>query len=255
MKKRMLTFGVLLTSAVAFASLPVVSQDISRGTDSELFLNPFIESALKEVSGQVVVDVGCGLAPHAAMRTNIHVVSQDQYQTTDFSDHFCEIANTMKEGEHLMIAAPASYGVIFTDGSRPEEAAYQHIAQVLSKIGKSEDPAVITQNLSGLDEVLRATFVFKNESLQLVTDEKDLQPGQQIWCKIPGGVISSIYHSEEEYLIAIKRAGLICEEIKRPCFFGKVKYDMWRASPHVCGKSLGEAYMNNNPFTIYYAVK
>lgn len=319
MKKSLLLSSALWMGAVVFAASPAkISHDVGQGTDCELFLNPYIEKELKEVSGQIILDAGCGLAPHSILAakngasvcafetkkqlldqaqalvqkagvdsqisfsmgeleklpyatetfdlalninaeigepSTTHILSHNQYNEMGFGAHFREIARVMKEEGRLIVAAPASYDVVFSDGSRPEEAVMLHINQVVAKIGKNDDHAVITKCLSELEEVMRATFVFSEGKMKLVTNEKELRIGQHIWCKIPGGVIHSVYHSEEEYLVAIKRAGLFCEEIKRPCFFGNVKYNMWRSRQHECGKSLGEGYVTHHPFTIYYVVK
>lgn len=272
MKKWIFVTCALAVSALGVAAeLTMQNQDFMTGTDCKLFLNPFVESELKECCAQIAVDAGQGLAqgefaPNTfdravcvnigtAIPSTLHILSDNQFLEAGLGPQLCEIARVMNEGGRLMVAAPASYGVVFTNGSVPEEAALQHIEQVLAKIGDVQDPAVITQNLSELSEVMRASFVHKDNRLQLVTNEKELHIGQQLWCKVPEGVIASVYHSEEEYLVAIKRAGLTCEEIKRPCFFGNVKYDLWQRSKHECGRSLGTAYIEHHPFTIYYAVK
>jgi len=187
--------------------------------------------------------------------STMHLVSQDQYQVIGMGAHFRELSRVLKEGGRLLVAAPASYDVVFTDGTLSETEASKKIKDALAQIEGSEDSAEITKHLSGLDGILRATFAFRQGELRLVTDQKDLKMGETIWCKVPTGVTSDYYHSEEEYLVAINKAGLTCEEIKRPCFFGGVKYRMWKESQSEENQSLGEAYINNNPFTLYYVVK
>lgn len=238
--KKTLLITALCFSAATFAASPVkTSQEIAQGIDCEVFLAPYVESMVKEMSGRVVLDAGCGIAPRADIA---------------LSARLKDVASGMRAGEKLMVAAPASYGVLFTNGTATDEVVQQHIQKVLSKIGKSKDSSSIISNLKGLNAVMRATFVQTDQGLKLVTNEKSLHSGQHIWCKTPEGVIASIYHSEEEYLNTLNQAGFYCEEIKRPCFFGKVKSDMWHAQ-QAGGKSLGSAYINNHPFTLYYVVK
>lgn len=191
------------------------------------------------------INVGCNLP-----RT-MQMVSTDRYTVSGLGAHFREIARVMKEGGRLLVAAPASFGILFTDAKCNEQEVKAHIDQVLAKIGSSEDGERIVACLKELEEVHRATFVRRGERLVLVTDEKELKPGEEIWRKIPGTAVPNYYHCDEEYLVAIANAGLFCEEIKRPCFFGGVKYRNFRAQ----SDALGEAYKDNNPFTLYYVTK
>jgi hypothetical protein len=102
--------------------------------------------------------------------------------------------------------------------------------------------------------VTRATFVRRDGKLRLVTDAKMLVLGEKVWRKNPTGAALEIYHSEEEYLVAIRNAGFVCEEIKRPCFFGEVKLNAYNKTAQDEQK-LGAAYSNHHPFTIFYVKK
>ena len=126
---------------------------------------------------------------------------------------------------------------------------------MLDCIGNSEDADYISSLLNELAEVNRATFVRRGERLLLVTDERELERGEQLWRKEPDGVKMSYFHTEEEYLIAIREAGLFCEEVRRPCFFGRVKYRLYNGSLSVGDRGLGESYAEHNPFTIFTVVK
>lgn len=251
MKNKILMAMALWMSAVAVAAGPYNRvQYMDLGMDYELFLKPYVDEELGEISGEVLLNTGCGFAYCPGDKK-----SYISFDETELNTHFNELSYAMKEGTRLLIAAPASYGILFTDGTQLESDVEKHIQQVLSKIGKSHDKEMITSHLATLTEVMRATFVHTAEGLKLVTDEKALSSGQQIWCKLPGTVVSGVYHSEEEYLVAFRVAGLTCEEIKRPCFFGSVKYNLWRASQGLGAKTLGDAYLTHNPFTLYYVVK
>ncbi|MCH9626545.1 MAG: hypothetical protein S4CHLAM2_01670 [Chlamydiales bacterium] len=299
MKKKSLFLSALLMSANLFAG----TAESGQGPDGELFLDPYLNSELKNVSGYVVLDAGCGSAPWAAVaaengavvcgvasqfslldkaqiavarsgversvelcRTeNVNLpyeaakfdwalsvgVGSDQPPATGLNRYFQEVARVLKTEGQLFIAAPASYDVVFTDGKHTAKSVQKHIQMVLAKIGSNDDPEMIAHSLEELDEVQRATFVRRGNQLKLVTDGKELKIGEAIWRKTPTGAISNYFHSEEEYLVAIRNAGLHCEEIKRPCFFGKVKYKAYRAE----NDELGEAYIDNNPFTLYYVTK
>lgn len=191
------------------------------------------------------INVGCNLPGTRQM------ITANEFYESGLGGHFREVARVLKEGGRILVTAPASFGVVFTNGKQSERAVMNHIKQVLAKIDTSNDPNVIVNALSELNEVHRATFVRRGDKLVLVTNENQLQNGEPIWRKIPGCVVPNFYHCEEDYLVAIKNAGLTCEEVKRPCFFGPVKYKVYRAEHD----ELGEAYIHNHPFTIYYVTK
>lgn len=288
------------------------------GVDCAHFLDPFLTSELANVSGEVLLDAGCGTASwsimaaqngasvcsidqseqiinfakaavmQAGFETQISILKADvehlPYEANAFDRalsinlgcilptsmqsfskkelhlsglgaHFSELHRVLKDGGRLLISAPASFDIVFTDGSKSDEEVHAHIRHVLAKIGKSKDPIVITHHLSDLHEVNRATFARRQGKLTLVTDASMLKTGEPIWRKIPGGAVENYYHTEEEYLSELRQAGLVCEEIKRPCFFGKVKYDLYHQNHKEDESRLGSAYIDHNPFTIYYVVK
>ncbi len=322
MKKHVFLSCALLVSAFLVAAPDATTRqfvEVGQGEDAKLFLDPYLNKELKEVSGQVLLDAGCGIgnwsivaalngatvwgvdkeksiiskAQAASEKVGVnnrltlsqgdifelpydsasfdralsvntgcqlpptsHMATQGQFQVVGLGAHFRELARVLKEGGNLLVVAPVSSGVLFTeDGNHSQEEIYGFIQETLEMIGTREDEQVIKSYLSELTQVLRATFVRRGNRLVLVTDEKQLNVGEPIWSKTPDGIIANYYHSDEAYLVAMKNAGLTCVEIKRPCFFGKVKYNQYRASLKEDEKGLGEAYIDNHPFTIFYAEK
>lgn len=247
--------GALLMGTALFAD-PV---------DQELFLN----AHLSDLTGKVVFQGGQALLPEQknsfehALSVNIgknlpsavYVVSKDATQVTGLSAHIQDIADSLKVGGKAIITAPASYDVVFTDNTVSADVAAADIAAALKRIGSSQDTALIAKTLGGLQSVTRATFVSRGGKLTLVTKEKSLMNGEKIWRKTPEGVELNAYHSEEEFLSAIASAKLTCEEVKRPCFFGQVKWQAYNASLKNGQKGLGSAYQDHNPYTIYYVTK
>lgn len=257
--------------------------------DEALFLAPYLESELAGEAAHMILDAGLKSSPwmrqaaqkgskvcqvkadqvenipcddHALDRVvsidvgshlerSMQIIFEDHFHVAGLGGHMRETARVLKQGGRALITAPASYDVVFTDGSISDKELTARINKVLGKIGKKPDPKVIVNQLLTLKEVQRATFVQRKSGLQLVTDEKELLIGELIWRKNPEGVESSYYHSEEEYLVAIKNAGLTCQEIKRPCFYGKVKYNAYSQEKG----DLGEAYIDHNPFTLFYVTK
>lgn len=288
------------------------------GSDGKVFLDPYIHSELKELSGKSLLDAGCGAADWAILAAQngatvfgidlqksmiekaqvavaragvekqislvegnveklpfdtkffdsaisvnvgcnlpktVHTATGESFEVTGLDAHFKELARVMKEEGKILVTAPASFDIVFTYAGCDDRAVYKHIEDVLAKIGDSFDSEKITSCLGELKEVLRATFVKRDGQLVLVTDEKQLKLGEPIWRKIPEGVVPNYYHSEEEYLVSFKNAGLTCQEIKRPCFFGTIKYHQHRSSVKGDERALGAAYAEHNPFTIYYVTK
>lgn len=184
-----------------------------------------------------------------------HILTPGMCMTAGLGAYFREIYRVLKDEGRAIIVAPASYDIVFTDQSKNEREIFRHIHHVLSRLGRTQDPQTICEQLNDLIEVKRATFVHRDERLVLVADENELRMGELIWRKTPQGVFFSFYHPEEEYLTLLQDSGLKCVEIKRPCFNGKLKWDMFHSSLSENEIGLGSAYMNHNPFTFFYVEK
>lgn len=243
-------YGIDLNrSLIEAAELSIAKAGVDRQVtliESDLEKLPFETASFDHA---LSINNSCDLPP------TTYFVTTDSFQVCGLGSHFKEIARVLKADGKLVAVAPASFGVVFTVADCDEISVMEHVNDVLQGIENCEDEKVVAQALNELKEVLRATFVTREDKLVLVTDEKMLQPGERVWRKLPEGAISTFYHSEEEYLVAIKDAGLACEEIKRPCFFGNVKYRTYKANSSDAEQVLGEAYIENHPFTIYYISK
>ncbi len=260
--------------------------------DEMLFLEPHIQGDVNELIGKIVLDAGVGsahraldyteqgaqictmeteneqLIPYdnnlfdkaisvnigAALPSTIHMLANDEFFMDGLGVHCHELARVLKEEGEATLVAPGSYGVLFINGACTEAAAMRHIKKVLASL-EENTPDEISEKLATLSEVNRATFAVRSGALTLVTDENDLNLGERIWRKEGDKVYPGYYHSVEEYLVALKNAGLQCTEIKRPCFFGKVKYNMYHQALEEKEDSLGAGYIDNNPFTIYSVIK
>lgn len=215
--------------------------------DGRLFLQPHLE--LVQKSALVCHNVGCHLP------STTHLVSQDGYTVIGLGRHLEEMASSLQPAGLAVVTTPASYGVVFTRSGVDSTEVSRHIEQVLSLVTNPNDEAQVISALSDLSEVLRATFAVRDNQLTLVTDEKQLRLGEAIFRKNPDGVEKMYYHSEEEYLVALTNAGFRVDEIKRPCFFGELKWKRFNNSLQEGEIGLGEAYKDNNPFTLFYITK
>ncbi|MCH9609977.1 MAG: hypothetical protein S4CHLAM81_11220 [Chlamydiales bacterium] len=268
-----------------------VNAYISQTTDEQLFLDPVLEQELSELTDRIIVDAGrstgiwgvpekreaplCSLAcvegdvtslpfdnESIARLLSLNIGSElpstiylNQEDTRGLAMHCEELARVMKRGGRMLIVAPASFDQVFTDGTLGLDDLNAKIERILGKIGASKEPDHIIKQLEQLTEVNRATFVHRDGRLVLVKDTSQLQLGEQIWRKEPNGVKLSYFHNDEEYLVAINQVGLFCEEIRRPCFFGRVKHRIYNAGLPSGQKGLGDSYIEHNPFTIFTVVK
>lgn len=259
MKQIPLKLALMLSASLYFMPLS------AHFVDEDLFVKPH----LPNLAGQVAFDAGQRLTAdkahsfEQAISLNIgknipsttHIISKDDCRIVGLGAHMRGISESLQQRGKAVIVTPASYGVVFTDGTKTETQVHEHIKAVLAKIGSSEERHVIASALDELNEVHHATFVRRENKFKLITEEKALHIGDVVWRKTPTGSETNIYHSEEEYLVAIKNAGLVCEEVKRPCFFGEVKWKAYNNSVQGTGKTLGAAYMNNHPYTLFYVSK
>ncbi len=168
------------------------------------------------------------------------------------SSHYQEMARVIKSGGIAILAAPSSYGIVFTDGT-DRKVVDDHIKEVLAKIDSKTTMKEVASKLMELKEVYRATFAIKSGSLCLITNESELKEGEVIWRKQSGIATLCFYHSEQECLEKITEAGFQVQKIERPCF--KTTRERMTFLSEQPGFSLGEEYVGNNPFVIFYLKK
>lgn len=167
--------------------------------------------------------------------------------------HIKEMERVLKEGSMAIVTAPASFGTVFTNGVLKEKV-FEHIFEILEKLPANPSPSEIVAHLNELLEVYRATFAVRNERLTLITDEKTMEPGEEIWRKLPGLTVPNRYHPESEYLKEFTDAGFIVKECFRPQFNNEVDRVKYNASMPVA-MSLGEEYTEYHPFVIFSVIK
>ncbi len=164
--------------------------------------------------------------------------------------HVKQIARVLKKGGLGIVAAPASLGVIFTDGTSQEKARAR-IQTVLQDLRAYPLESEIISCLNQLQEVHRATFVMRKDRLELVTDEGELGQGHEIWRKLPEGAVKNRYHSEAEYLKLFKAANLEVTAILHPKFSSEEERENYNRVVTDEAR-LGPEYLSDNPFVIYW---
>lgn len=184
----------------------------------------------------ISINVGCNIP-----------TSQDT--SKGLAAHFNEIARVLKPYGKLIVTAPANFDVVFSTNQSSEQTLYQ-INEALNNIPNDVQAEDITAYLNQLDHVLRATFKLKDGQLMLVTDEKQLTPGDKIWRKIPGLTVPNFYHPESEYLEAAKKSGLTLVSSQKPKFISKQQWLAYNEG-HTNDSGLSEAYIDHYPFIIF----
>lgn len=248
---------------LALLSLLALSPLMAESIEEKVLLRPYIASltekvgtttaaneiasAEKNLPSLISINVGCSVP------STTHLLTANGCKVMGLNAYVKELAQKIESNG--VITVPASYGVVFSDGATSDDQIHQQIQTVLAKIGKSEETETVIAALNEITGVHHATFVRRENNLVLVTDQRALRMGEPIFRITPQGAVSDYYHSEEEYLIAFKNAGLHCEEIVRPSFFGEIKWKNYNDSLQDKKESLGAAYINNNPFTIFHLRK
>ena len=154
---------------------------------------------------------------------------------------------TLKKNGVATITAQASFGILFTNGNEPAYIS-RKIDEALLAIGDSVSSELISQELNKLNEILRATFAFRNGILALIENEKELVEGECIWRKIPGLAVPNFYHSKESYINAIMSSNLVIESIERRQFNSE---EEWCEYP----SDLGKEYIDHHPFVVFHLRK
>jgi SAM-dependent methyltransferase len=171
-----------------------------------------------------------------------------------FEKHFSEIKRTLKEGGLAVIGAPTSLDVVFSNGSKTDAEVFLHIQKVLNELPIHPTSEIISEKLNQLDEVLSATFCYRNDRLVLVANEQDLSEGEKIWRKLPKLVVPNCYYSREHYINMLKKYNLTIEKIELPHFLtesDRLEYNK-NAAPNAL---LGQNYVLHAPFVIFHIKK
>jgi len=230
----------------------------------EAVVNAGVESNVVLQEGNVVAlpyegalfDKAISINVGSNLPSTIHILSSEEgCWQIGLGKHFEELSRVLKVGGEAVVASPASYDVVFTDGSSSIESVNEHIETVVAGLSQTDDEALIISKINELNEVLRATFVKRDGKLSLVTDEKDLLMGEKIYRKVPGQAVACYYHSELEYLVTLKEAGLKVKKIERPRFYSEPKWTAFMASRKEGEMRLDKNYISHHPFTLYYVVK
>src|SRR6185437_3569163 len=192
------------------AGMTQQAQSVARNTgfsENKIFVAQADAAELPAVDGSfstaLSINVGCNLPETKTVESEIV-----DSRRVGFNPHFTEMARVLNDGGKAIITAPTSFGEVFTNGKRPKEEVLNTINDKLEAIGESHDAHVIREQLNTLDDVYRATFAFREDRLVLITDEKELKSGEEIWRKLPGLTVPNYYHHEAEYQDAAEAAGL-----------------------------------------------
>lgn len=192
--------------------------------------------------------VGCNLP-------NAHITTTENGETYEsgLSAHIQEIERTLRPGGRAMVCLPSGFGVVFT--SDVDDASTQSkIQAALNMLQLSQDPERITEVLSGLKDIHRATFAMRDNQLKLIENESELLEGEAIWRKIPGLVVPNYYHSEKSYENAFHAAGLKIEAVHKYSF--KNEAERIDHNKNVAkSDALGKGYIGNHSFVIYEVIK
>jgi|GEM_PF-2649403 len=226
----------LLMTAVALSCNLLAAEDEAQ----------FLQPNLKDEAQKVLF--AAGIAATSIVRTS------EGCKVEGLQEYISQVADKMDESQELVLISDSSYDVVFTDNQHSEQEVYAHIESVLHKIADLEDVDAIKEHLSELTEVHRATFIEKENQLILLDDAKLLYPGCKVWRKYPTYAELTHFHTDEECLVAFAAANLKCVEIKRPSFFGNVKWKQYLAS-NQDKAGLGKSYAHNHPFTLFYVTK
>jgi SAM-dependent methyltransferase len=264
--------------------------EMKHGPDGALFLDPYFLRYLEDVQGKTFLDAGCGSGPWGILAAKngakvygidiqedmIALAKESAYtegvdsktffQTGDvghlpYSDnyfdraisinvgcnlpslekHIQELNRVMKKGGIAVVTAPASFGIVFTDGSRPVNDVISSLNDMsnISEIGKR-------------DEVYRATFAKRNGKWELVLDESQLIPGEEIWRKIPKMMVPNRYHPEKEYLSVFNNHGFRVKQSDSPHFQSEKIREEYNSTHE---KTLGPSYVKASPFVIFVIEK
>ena len=171
-----------------------------------------------------------------------------------FENHFKELARVTKEHGTIIVIAPISHNVIFSDDSINTKILKKKIFSSLKQAQKyniktSEIPKI----LNTFKGIHSATFSLKNGKLHLVTKFDTLIDGQRIWRKLTDISIPNRFYSKKAYFNAIKKADLKINKVIYPHFSSETERIMYNRDNK--NNKLGPEYVDSSPFIIFYLTK
>lgn len=175
---------------------------------------------------------------------------------SSFERHIDELARVLQTGGKAVITAPDSFGTVFYGGQQSMDEVSAEIKLASTAINDSDDLStkMIQGQLTKLTNIYLATFVLRDGKLILVTDEHNLQPGEEIWRKLPGLVVPNYYHSVSQYKAAFEKAHLTILQEYNSGFASedeRAKYN----NDLPPKQKLSESYIKNAPFAVWVLQK
>jgi len=192
----------------------------------------------------ISINVGC----------NLPNTQEVDSKTVGFGPHFTEAIKVLKPGGEFVVTAPINFGTVFTDGSVTEAEVIIQIQEKLAAIPDHNDKQSVVDILKSFNRVYRATFAKRGEKWELITDEDQLTPGEDILRKLPGLVVPNRYHREDDYIEEAKSVGFEAKETVKMCFQTEEERTDYNARVAE-DKRLGPEYVGKSPFVIFTFVK
>lgn len=171
-----------------------------------------------------------------------------------FEKHIKEVDRTLKDTGRLVIGAPASLNVIFTDASKSDQEAFRHIQKSLDQLPDHPTCDQIIYQLNQLVEVRSATFFMKNNQLCLLENEDEICEGEKIWRKLSNLVVPNYYYSKDFYLQTFEKLNLTLQRVDASSFENEEKRKIYNANASEKSR-LGPAYVLNAPFIVFHLSK
>lgn len=167
-----------------------------------------------------------------------------------FQAHFREAKRVTRLGGRLVVTAPDSLLVPFTNADDAEDIQ----AEIDGRwdLETAHDSGAVKRVIDSLRTVLRATFVLDETGKPvLVTEENagSVQEGTPIIRRIPGLAVDNNYHTAGAYIEAAERAGWTIHAAHRDSFGSDDARREYNDSVED-GQKLGPEYVGNSSFLI-----
>ena len=214
------------------------------------------KDTLKDTKRAMILQSDSGETPFADDSFDIQTSINVGCNMPLLDQHLKESHRVSRSGGEMVITAPDSLLVPFTDGKmKPEEI--QSIVDELweQETDKSKDTAKMVINK--LKHVLRATFILDTGSKPILITEDNQElvaPGDEIIRRIPGLAVDNHFHTADEYVKAAEDAGWNVKNKKQETFKTADKQQAYNDQAEK-DKKLGPEYINNPPFLFLHLSK
>ncbi|WP_372365405.1 class I SAM-dependent methyltransferase [Candidatus Uabimicrobium sp. HlEnr_7] len=166
--------------------------------------------------------------------------------STTFRKHFNEISRVLKDRGIAIVTLPDSLDLFFTDRNHDSDTLKKLVCKDIEST-KIQDLEDVLSKKSYFSNIMRSTFIVRNNKVIIPNSSNSPVNGEKIWRKIPGLLIPNFSHSYNEYVKVAQETNLKIKKVYRESFKNHLELEKHNQNSL---EKLGCEYIGNPVFSI-----